>query len=243
MMRLKMRLEIPKSLRQLFTIASTTHSHLPRHGHMSNSVAILPFYLPSRYYYITFISFPTLTTSIYDIITTLSISPKFFMPSLITIGRNTTLTFPQHETVPIPAKVDTGAYTSSIHAADIYLDEQQILHCLLLGEHPACASHAWSLSTTDFRRVRVTSSFGDAQHRYLIHLPVTIHDRTLTAAFTLADRSQKIYPILLGRELLDEYFLVNPGWSEIDRLVYNKRYQLSLQPDEEEKHATKNRTP
>ena len=48
------------------------------------------------------------------------------------IGRSAEIKFVDFSDVLVPAKIDTGAYHSAIHATNIYVDENQVLHFRIL---------------------------------------------------------------------------------------------------------------
>jgi hypothetical protein len=134
----------------------------------------------------------------------------------------------------IPAKVDTGAYRSAVHADNIRLSEDgKMLHFRLLGGHPVCGALATEMSADSFRVVNISNSFGHAEDRYEVRLRVKLGPKIFTAAFSLADRSKKVYPILLGRKLLNNRFLVDTAHAQINRIELKKQYGISFPDDEE----------
>lgn len=153
----------------------------------------------------------------------------------VIIGRSELLHFLDESIADIPAKVDTGAYRSAVHASDIkLLDDGKTLSFRLLGDHPVCGSLAVTLTTQKFTKVSVENSFGHREERYEVKLRVKLGPKIFTAAFSLADRSKKIYPILLGRKMLNNRFLVDTAYSQIDRVELKERYGILFPLDEEE---------
>lgn len=130
-----------------------------------------------------------------------------------TIGRNANIILPDFSAEKIPAKIDTGAFHSAIHADQIKISDGQ-LHYRLLGRYPA--------STTEYNTTQVASSFGDSETRYVVPLTITLGSKTLTCEFTLANRSKRTFPILIGRELLNGEFIVDPEITETNHQVINK---------------------
>lgn len=109
----------------------------------------------------------------------------------------------------IIAKIDTGADISSIWASDV-IEKNGKLSFVLFGEKsPYYTGKVIHLKTPDYRLTRIANSFGTKELRYVVQLRVRIHDRVINAVFSLADRSSKTYPILLGRRLLNRKFLVD----------------------------------
>jgi hypothetical protein len=62
---------------------------------------------------------------------------------------------------------------------------------------------------TDFEQVVVASSIGAEQARYKVNMLVKIRGKKIRTSFTLADRSQQAYPVLIGRNALRGKFLVD----------------------------------
>lgn len=107
----------------------------------------------------------------------------------------------------LPAKVDTGAYRSSIWATDIR-EQDGTLYFKLLGSDSEYYTGK-ELSTKQFKIVKVENSFGDSQRRYSIFLKVKVGGRSIRSNFTLADRAAKTYPALIGRKMLKNRFIVD----------------------------------
>jgi len=151
----------------------------------------------------------------------------------LVIGRAERLSFVDADITNVPSKVDTGAYRSAIHAADIHEKDGQLFFTLLAG-HPVCGAMAKTISTDDFRKVEIANSFGHTEMRYEVKLKVKLGPKVFHARFTLADRSKKIYPILIGRTLLNGRFLIDTDESAIDRVQLKIEYGIEFPVDEEE---------
>lgn len=137
------------------------------------------------------------------------------------IGRAETIDFLDSLLTDVPAKVDTGAYYSSIHATDIKevtRNGKKVLHFNLLGGHPSFPYERIILEPTFYKRI-VENSFGHTQERYVVTLRVRIAGKVFKTEFTLADRSTKVFPMLLGRTLLNKRFMVDTDIAHIDRKV------------------------
>ncbi|WP_298467018.1 RimK/LysX family protein [uncultured Erythrobacter sp.] len=111
----------------------------------------------------------------------------------------------------IPAKIDSGARTSSLHGEvieEIGRDGQSFVRFAVDwdGERHVCeAVHV------DIRGI--TSSNGDTQRRYVIKTPLLIGQTQFRAEISLADRSEMKFPMLIGRSSLRRRFLVDSGHS------------------------------
>ncbi len=151
----------------------------------------------------------------------------------VVIGRSELLSFVDADAPRVPAKTDTGAYRSAVHASNISVVDG-VLRFELLGGHPVCGTLSKQLETEDFTRVTVANSFGHEEQRYEVKLKVKLGPKIFHARFTLADRSKKIYPVLLGRKLLNHRFLVDSAETSLDRITLKKQYGIDFPADEEE---------
>lgn len=152
----------------------------------------------------------------------------------VIIGRSELLSFVDTPMLLVPAKTDTGAYRSAVHAENIKVDENDVLWFDLLGSHPVCGAMSQRLSAESYTKVWVANSSGAREERYEVKLKVKLGPKVFHARFTLADRSKKIYPILLGRKLLNHRFLVDSSETSLDRIALKAQYGIDFPNDEEE---------
>jgi hypothetical protein len=108
----------------------------------------------------------------------------------------------------ILAKVDTGADTSSIWASQV-TETKEGLQIVFFGPSSPLYSGNVITIAKDYKVTRVYNSFGTKESRYKIELLVKIKGKLIRTNFTLSDRSTKTYPILLGRSLLSDRFVVD----------------------------------
>ncbi len=130
------------------------------------------------------------------------------------IGRNTLVEIVGH-IKDVPAKVDTGADSSSIWATEINVDRDGILSFKLFGPKSAFYSGE-KLSTKRYKAALVRSSSGHEQVRYRVKLPIVVKGLAISAGFYLSDRSLNRFPILLGRRTINKKFLVDVSRYEYD---------------------------
>lgn len=124
------------------------------------------------------------------------------------IGRVVKLSVIDGDISDISAKIDTGAYSSSIWASYINVSDDGILSFRLLG--PSSPHYnGKTIKTTDFKTVIIENSFGHKERRYSVILNVIIEGRKVRSRFTLANRRVKSYPALIGRRLLNKRFVVD----------------------------------
>lgn len=114
--------------------------------------------------------------------------------------------------VPVYAKLDTGARTSSIHAEDIERfdrDGDEWVRFTLVLEDPEDVVHHLPLERPLHRDVRIKDHDDPSDHRPVVELDFCLDGRVERAQFSLTDRSTFIYPVLLGRRFLAGAFVVD----------------------------------
>jgi hypothetical protein len=151
------------------------------------------------------------------------------MAKKIVIGRAELLHFLDLAIADLPAKIDTGAYRSAVHVDGVNLsDRGKTLTFSLLGKHPVFGKLAKTVTTNKFSRVKITNSFGHEEERYEVKLHVELGGRKIKTTFSLADRSANTYPILIGRKLLNNNFIVDTSKTSVNRRALKKRYNITL---------------
>lgn len=128
---------------------------------------------------------------------------------LSVIGHSEKIDLPTLEQYKIPAKIDTGADSSSIWASKV-VERSGKLTVVFFGKGSKFyTGEEVKFSKGYFKRVIITNSFGHQEIRYKIMLSITVKERNIKATFTLANRENMAYPILLGKRLLKGKFLVD----------------------------------
>jgi hypothetical protein len=123
------------------------------------------------------------------------------------IGRREHIDFPDLGLFNITAKIDTGAYTSALHCHDIR-EIGGVLHFRLLSDvHPEFSGE--DHSTSDFILKEIRNSFGESETRYIIKTRVKIGQRTIKSLISLTNRGTMRYPVLIGRRMLKNRFVVD----------------------------------
>ncbi|MBZ9629018.1 RimK/LysX family protein [Psychroflexus sp. CAK57W] len=132
------------------------------------------------------------------------------------IGRLDRANFPELNLKDISIKIDTGAYTSSIHCENIE-EKEDGLHCTFLDkEHPEYDHKPFVFNT--YNKIRVKSSNGIAQSRYEIKSKIEIFGKVYKISLSLSNRKEMKHPVLLGRKFLNKKFIVD---SELKNLSHN----------------------
>lgn len=149
------------------------------------------------------------------------------------VGRREIVSFPELKLFEVEAKIDTGAYTSAIHChhireATLANGSQVIRFQLLDPSHPQYHNQLFEFREFALRDIK--SSFGDVQERYVIRTRIQIFEEEIEADFSLSDRSDLKYPVLIGRTLLHRHFVVDVA----------KKYVARKQRTRKEKQDQKN---
>jgi len=110
----------------------------------------------------------------------------------------------------LPCKVDTGAFSSSLHAYDItpFLNENQENMVRFLFNCPI-SEEVLELEAKIIEYAEVKSSNGVKSMRYFIETLLRIGDENFTIQLNLANRDTMNYKMLLGNKALKGRFLVD----------------------------------
>ncbi len=126
---------------------------------------------------------------------------------MITLGRCDRVDLPEMGLQGIHAKIDTGAYTSSLHCSRAEVVNGKLEFILLDEEHPEFTGIKFRFKK--FTQREIKNSFGLAETRYVIKTTIRIFDKVIRAEFSLSDRDNLRYPVLLGRKILRKRFVID----------------------------------
>lgn len=117
--------------------------------------------------------------------------------------------------VRLTAKLDTGAKSSVMHAVDIKLLNKKGKKWVRFTvpeekKKKGLVKMHFELPVVDKSRVKQHHS-EKLDERYVVELDFCIAGRVYNAEFSLDDRSKFNYPVLLGRDFLENYFVVDPA--------------------------------
>ncbi|WP_073148966.1 ATP-dependent zinc protease family protein [Mesonia phycicola] len=129
------------------------------------------------------------------------------------IGRVDKADFPELNLKDIAIKIDTGAYTSSIHCDDIH-EKDGALYCRFLDKEHPDYNHK-PLIFKNYNTIKVRSSNGIAQKRYEIKSTIKIFEKVYKISLSLSDRKEMKFPVLIGRKFLNNKFIVDPQLKDI----------------------------
>jgi hypothetical protein len=123
------------------------------------------------------------------------------------IGRREFVNIPALDISGIEAKIDTGAYTSSLHCEKINVCEEESGQVLCFTIEPGDQSKEFRFK--DFAQKKIKNSFGEMEERYVIKTVVNIGKKKIRSIISLSNRDNMRYPLLIGRRLLKAKFLID----------------------------------
>ena len=127
------------------------------------------------------------------------------------IGRREYVDFPELNIFKIEAKIDTGAYRSALHCKDINIKQingKNVLYFKLLDEtHPEYNEQEHCFE--DFIQKNIKSSSGEKELRYIIKTLIVIGRKKTRTTVSLADRANMRYPVLIGRKMIKNKFIID----------------------------------
>lgn len=140
------------------------------------------------------------------------------------IGKADKVDFPDWELKKIPVKIDTGAFRCSIDCSYTKVstkNKMKILQFILLNEDTKGYTGK-ILETEDFKTSKVKSSNGQVEKRYVVKGVVKIFGKLYATEFTLSQRNDMKFPVLIGRKLLNHNFIVDTAKSNLS----HKQFKL-----------------
>jgi len=119
----------------------------------------------------------------------------------------------ENQDFEVKAKLDTGAMTSSIHALNIKSFKKNDTHWVrfdlpLMDKHGDL--HQMTFEKPRARKVTIKNHDGKHDNRYVVELDICFNGRHYSAQFTLVDRGQFNYNVLLGRRFLSKVAIIDP---------------------------------
>ena len=114
--------------------------------------------------------------------------------------------------IHLPARIDTGAATSSVDARDIRHFERDGKKWVRFHVVDPESGEKVELERQIVRHVRILqSATEEAERRPVIELQFVLGGVSQTAQFTLSDRAHLEFPLLIGRNILQDVMLVDVG--------------------------------
>jgi hypothetical protein len=123
------------------------------------------------------------------------------------LGRYDRVDLPELGLKNIHAKIDTGAYTCSLHCHKAEVINGKLEFILLDQEHPEFTGMKFVVENFEKRDIR--NSFGEVEKRFVIVTSIRIYEEVITTEFSLSNRGSLKFPILIGRKILRNRFLID----------------------------------
>jgi hypothetical protein len=142
-----------------------------------------------------------------------------------TLGRSDRVDLPGLGLENIHAKIDTGAYTCSLHCSTTEVVNGKLQFVLLDEEHPEFTGRVYKFKKFDQREIK--NSFGEAELRYVIKTKIKIFDHLIRAEFSLSNRGNLKFPVLLGRKILRKRFLIDVTKKDLSYLAKSENQRLN----------------
>jgi hypothetical protein len=114
------------------------------------------------------------------------------------------------------AKLDSGARSNAIHAENINTfegaDGRRMVSFSILKDHDDPDSERLDLVLPVEREVNIKLRYTSIRdQRPMVNLEFCIAGLRRTALFSLTERTDFLYPVLLGRDFLQEHVIIDPS--------------------------------
>jgi hypothetical protein len=113
------------------------------------------------------------------------------------IGRSEKISFPELGIENVESKIDTGAFGTSLHVDGISIKDEKL--------------HFWighknnRFVYSNYKVIKVRSSFGRIQERYSIKTTMYLGKRKYKVHISLTNRKKMKFPCLVGRRFLYKF--------------------------------------
>jgi hypothetical protein len=124
-----------------------------------------------------------------------------------TLGRSDRVDLPKLGLFNMHAKIDTGAYNCCIHCSSAKVVDGKLEFTIVDFEQPELTGMTFIFK--NFKQREIRNSFGETELRYVIKTQIKIFDRKIKAEFSLSDRASLRFPVLLGRKILRDRFVID----------------------------------
>ena len=139
-----------------------------------------------------------------------------------TLGRHDRVDLPELGLENLHAKIDTGAYSCSLHCSSAQIIEGRLEFILLDEEHPEFTG--MKFVHDHFTERLIKNSFGEVEKRFVIQTSIKIFNEEVVTSFSLSNRGTLKFPILIGRKLLRNRFMI-----DVRRVNQSYRYKRKVE--------------
>jgi hypothetical protein len=143
------------------------------------------------------------------------------------LGRSDRVDLPKLALYNVHAKVDTGAYNCSLHCSHVQVVNDCLEFVVLDKEHPEYTGLKFVFKR--FKQKQIRNSFGESELRYVIKTQIRIFERRIRAEFSLSNRGNLRFPVLLGRKILRDRFYIDVTKKD---LYYNSKAETGGHRDQ-----------
>ena len=122
---------------------------------------------------------------------------------MLVIGRKELIEIPLIMDEPFVAKIDSGAYSNSIHCDTVLLQFDGSIDIMIIE------GLVLSLPKGTFKYKNVKSSNGQSEKRVTTKLSVIFNNKKYKTTFTFTNRNNMKSKVLLGRKFLAKRFIID----------------------------------
>lgn len=126
---------------------------------------------------------------------------------MVILGRSDRVDLPKLGLFNVHAKVDTGAYNCSLHCSTVQVVDGKLEFVVLDPDNSGFTGSKFVFKK--FKQKMIRNSFGESELRYVIKTQIKIFNRLIRAEFSLRNRGKLKFPVLLGRKILRDRFLID----------------------------------
>ncbi|MCA6437508.1 MAG: ATP-dependent zinc protease [Bacteroidota bacterium] len=127
------------------------------------------------------------------------------------IGRREFVDFPEFGINAIEAKIDTGAYTNSLHCEKIEIvshSAKAILRITIKLSETGLQKTK-TIDFEEYTKKKIKNSFGELEERYVIKTLIKLGRKRIRTSISLSNRENMRYEVLIGRKMLKGKFLID----------------------------------
>lgn len=132
--------------------------------------------------------------------------PKKYTAKLL-IGRRDRVDFPDLSLSDIDAKIDTGAFTTALHCANMQVFQRKNEPWVRFTLYDDALQIKHAAKIVEYRNIK--NSSGQKEQRCIISTRVRLFDNDYFIEVALTNRDGMKNPVLLGRKLLMNRFIVD----------------------------------
>ncbi|MFA5574088.1 MAG: RimK/LysX family protein [Brumimicrobium sp.] len=123
------------------------------------------------------------------------------------IGKSDVADIPAFNLTGVRVKIDSGAYTSTIHCSSIVETDFGLEVIFLEPTHKGYTGEKHTFEK--YKKKAVRSSIGEVQERFVVKGNIKLFEKIYRCDFTLSNRKMMRFPVLIGRKFLNYKFLID----------------------------------